>query len=55
VQVGYITGDDLLPRIGELQAAGHPLTNLDTGVSLAEAGLPVVGANAYLGGLRGQR
>jgi hypothetical protein len=26
VQVGYITGDDLLPRIGELQAAGSGST-----------------------------
>ena len=49
-RVGFITGDDLAPRIGNLQAAGHPLTNLDTGVPLAAAGLPVVSANAYLGG-----
>jgi hypothetical protein len=49
-RVGFITGDDLAPRIGDLQAAGHPLTNLDTGVPLAAAGLPVVSANAYLGG-----
>ncbi len=37
----YITGDDLAPRIGDLQAAGHALANLDTGVPLAAAGLPV--------------
>jgi hypothetical protein len=49
-QVSYITGDDLLPRIGELQAAGETFTNLDTGMPLAEAGLPAVTANAYLGG-----
>src|SRR6202012_4682551 len=36
--------------IGDLQASGHELTNLDTGVPLAKADLPVVTANAYLGG-----
>jgi Acyclic terpene utilisation family protein AtuA len=49
-QVAYITGDDLAPAIGDLQAAGHELTNLDTGLPLAKADLPVVTANAYLGG-----
>jgi hypothetical protein len=49
-QVAYITGDDLAPAIGDLQAAGHELTNLDTGLPLAKADLPVVSANAYLGG-----
>jgi hypothetical protein len=49
-KVAYLTGDDLVPAIGDLQAAGHELTNLDTGVPLAKADLPVVTANAYLGG-----
>ena len=49
-RVAYITGDDLIPVIGDLQAAGHELANLDTGLPLAQAGLPVVTANAYLGG-----
>jgi hypothetical protein len=49
-RVAYITGDDLAPAIGDLQAAGHELTNLDTGLPLAKADLPVVTANAYLGG-----
>jgi hypothetical protein len=49
-RVAYITGDDLAPAIGDLQAAGHELANLDTGVPLAKADLPVVTANAYLGG-----
>jgi hypothetical protein len=48
--VAYITGDDLMPVIGNLQAAGHELANLDTGLPLAKADLPVVTANAYLGG-----
>ena len=49
-RVAYITGDDLAPVIGDLQAAGHELANLDTGLPLAKADLPVVTANAYLGG-----
>jgi len=49
-RVAYITGDDLTPVIGDLQAAGHELTNTGTGLPLAKAGLPVVTANAYLGG-----
>ena len=49
-RVAYITGDDLTPVIGDLQAAGHEFTNLDTRLPLAKADLPVVTANAYLGG-----
>jgi Acyclic terpene utilisation family protein AtuA len=49
-RVAYITGDDLTPALGDLQAAGHELVNLDTGVPLAKADLPVVTASAYLGG-----
>jgi hypothetical protein len=49
-RVAYITGDDLIPALGDLQAAGHELVNLDTGLPLAKAELPVVTANAYLGG-----
>src|SRR6201985_3749183 len=48
--VAYRTGDDLIPVLGDLQAAGHDLVNLDTGVPLANADLPVVTANASLGG-----
>src|SRR5438132_7686873 len=47
--VAHIEGDDLLPRVGELQAAGHSLRHLDTGRSLAEAGVEPVSANVYLG------
>src|SRR5438132_699473 len=47
--VAHIEGDDLLPRVGELQAAGHELRHLDTGRSLAEAGVEPVSANVYLG------
>ena len=49
-RVAYLTGDDLAPTIKDLQAEGHDLTNLDTGLPLANAELPVVTAHAYLGG-----
>jgi hypothetical protein len=49
-KIAWIDGDDLTPRVDELQRAGHELTNMDTGLPLAKAGLPVVTANAYLGG-----
>ncbi len=50
VTVSHVEGDDLLPRIGELETSGHPLAHLDTGQPLADAGGDVVSANAYLGG-----
>jgi Acyclic terpene utilisation family protein AtuA len=49
-KIAYLTGDDLAPAVKDLQAEGHEFTNLDTGVPLAKAELPVVTANAYLGG-----
>jgi hypothetical protein len=48
--VAHIEGDDLLPRLGELQSAGLPFANLDTGRVLADAPVTPVTANAYLGG-----
>ena len=50
VAVAHVEGDDLLPRIGELNKAGHPLAHLDTGQPLADATGEVISANAYLGG-----
>jgi hypothetical protein len=47
--VAHIEGDDLLPRLADLQAAGHELRNLDTGRSFAEAGVEPVSVNVYLG------
>jgi acyclic terpene utilization AtuA family protein len=47
--VAHIEGDDLMPRLGELQAAGNELRHLDTGRSIEEAGIEPVSANAYLG------
>jgi hypothetical protein len=47
--VGVVSGDDLLPRLDELVAAGHALTNLDTGEAFPTIRERVVSANAYLG------
>ena len=47
--VAHIEGDELMPRLGELQAAGHELRNLDTGRSLAGVAVEPVTANVYLG------
>ncbi len=48
-RIGVVRGDDLLPRIDELLAAGQPLLNLDTGQPLATVRPRLVSANAYLG------
>lgn len=48
-KVGVVSGDDLLPRLDELIAAGHPFHHLDTGEPLAVVRSRVVSANAYLG------
>lgn len=48
-RIGVVSGDDLLPRLDELLAQGHALTNLDTGADLATVRERIVSANAYLG------
>jgi hypothetical protein len=48
-RIGVVTGDDLLPRLAEIQASGCRLENLDTGEPLDSLASPVVSANAYLG------
>ena len=49
VRVGVVTGDDLLPRLDELLAAGHELRNMDTGEPLSIVRDRVLSANAYIG------
>ena len=49
-KVAHVEGDDLVERVPELLAAGHPLAHLDTGRRLADADVEPVTANAYLGG-----
>lgn len=47
--IAYLEGDDLLPKLSDLQAAGEPLRHLDTGRPLSELAAVPITANAYLG------
>ncbi|HKH93468.1 MAG TPA: acyclic terpene utilization AtuA family protein [Gemmatimonadaceae bacterium] len=49
LKVGVVTGDDLLPRLDELIASGHPLANMETGEPLDTVRDRVLSANAYIG------
>jgi acyclic terpene utilization AtuA family protein len=49
VKVAYIDGDDLAPRMQELQSEGEAFNNMDTGVNLADNKNHLLTANAYLG------
>jgi hypothetical protein len=49
VKVGVVTGDDLLPRLDDLIASGHPLLNMETGEPLSTVRDRVLSANAYIG------
>ncbi len=48
-RIAVVSGDDLLPRLDELFAAGHTLNHLDTGTPLSDIRDRIVSANAYLG------
>lgn len=49
VRVGLVTGDDILDRLDDLIARGHPLADMETGRPLVEIRDRVLSANAYLG------
>jgi hypothetical protein len=49
LRVGVVEGDDLLPRLKELIAAGHPLKNMENGEPMEKIVDQVMSANAYLG------
>lgn len=49
LRIAVVSGDDLMPRLDELIAAGHPLADMDSGRSLATIRPHVLSANAYLG------
>lgn len=50
LKVAAVTGDDMLARLPELQAAGEVFANMDTGEALADtANQAFVTANVYLG------
>ena len=46
--IGVVTGDDLLPRLNELQSAGCEFKHFENGAPLVDRSL-IVSANAYLG------
>jgi hypothetical protein len=48
--VAHLEGDDLMPKLDELQAKGVSLDHLDKGMPLSTLEGPVLSANAYLGG-----
>lgn len=49
IRVALVTGDDILPRLTELQHAGEIFKNLEDGRPLAEISGVISSANAYLG------
>lgn len=49
VKIAAISGDDMLPRLSELQAAGENLAHLETGEALDLDAGQLVNANVYLG------
>ena len=49
IRIGIVTGDNLLPRLDELIANGHPLANMETGEPLSVIRDRVLSANAYIG------
>jgi hypothetical protein len=50
LKVAHVEGDDLMPHLADLRAAGERFIHLDTDASLNDAGVQPVSANAYLGG-----
>jgi hypothetical protein len=51
LRVAVVLGDDILPRIGELRAAGVELRNMETGEAFDPIAERLVAANAYFGAL----
>ena len=49
LRIGVVTGDDLLARLDDLIAHGHPLANMETGEPLSLVRDQVLSANAYIG------
>ena len=48
-KVAYIDGDDLVPRMDELQGQGEGFVNMDKDVPLSDSDNQILTANAYLG------
>ncbi len=50
VNIAYIEGDDLMPRLKELKDQGETFTHLDKGIPLSDTKAVPISANAYMGG-----
>ena len=49
LRIGVVLGDDLMPHIDELLAAGYEMRHLETGQPLREIRSQLLSANAYFG------
>jgi len=49
IRVAAVSGDDLVPRLDDLLAAGESFRNFDTGCAFADVRSKIASANAYLG------
>ncbi len=49
LKIGIVTGDDILPRMNDLIAAGHDMKNMETGEPIAGVKEKLLSANVYLG------
>lgn len=49
LRIGVVTGDDLLPQLGQLVEQGHALAHMETGEPLETVRDRVLSANAYIG------
>ncbi len=49
LQIGIVTGDDIMPRIDDLLARGVAMRNMDTGATLDTVRDRIQSANVYLG------
>jgi len=48
-RIAYIEGDDLMGRLGELQAAGEDFIHMDKKIALKDSQTVTISANVYLG------
>lgn len=49
LKIGIVVGDNILPRMDELIAAGHTMKNMESGEPIADVKDKLLSANVYLG------
>ncbi len=49
IKIAVVTGDNLLPQLQEMQQAGLPLENIDSGLPLSASTSEITHANVYTG------